>query len=111
MATNKVLYVLLGALALGDNALPALLEEVEKGPKWVSVEQEFPPDETPVLVVCKGIVRIGERRWEHPTFEESYQPFWYWDDPHNDGKDWENADITHWMPLPPAPDSDDAREG
>lgn len=58
---------------------------------------------TPVLIVHKGVFRIGERRWDHPVCEDSYQSFWYWDDPHDDGQDWQNEDVTHFAYLPPIP--------
>ena len=61
----------------------------------------LPPDETPVLVRLKdGTVCIGEIRWDHPSFEDSYAAFQYWDDPINDGKDWEFDDIIAWMGIP-----------
>ena len=69
---------------------------------WVYTGDLLPPDKTPVLIIRNGEVRIGERRWEHPSFEDTYKAFWYWDDPTNDGQIWEyNDEITHWMPIPP----------
>jgi hypothetical protein len=68
--------------------------------RWISTEDQLPPDETPVLIIRRGVVAIGELRWEHPSYEETYQAFRYWDDPNNDGQDWEWADVTHWMALP-----------
>ena len=70
---------------------------------WVSVDERLPADETPVLIVLRGGITIGELRWERPSWEETYQAFRYWDDPHNDGQDWQWHDITHWMPLPEVP--------
>ncbi len=75
----------------------------ESGPAdsgWVSVEERLPADETPVLILRNQEVRIGELRWEHPGFEDTYKAFRYWDDPLNDGQCWEWPEITHWMPLP-----------
>ncbi|MDP2262655.1 MAG: DUF551 domain-containing protein [Hydrogenophaga sp.] len=70
---------------------------------WISVEGKLPPDETPVLIVWRGTVVIGERRWDHPGYEDRYQSYWYWDDPTDDGQDWGRDDVTHWMPLPEPP--------
>ena len=70
---------------------------------WVLCTNKLPPDETPVLILINGELRIGERRWEYPSFEESYKAFWYWDDPADDGQEWDNNDVTHWTPLPAAP--------
>ncbi|WP_105601353.1 DUF551 domain-containing protein [Cronobacter sakazakii] len=71
--------------------------------EWIKCSERMPPDETPVLVNFNGEPRIGEIRWDHPTNEESYQSFRYWDCPYNDGQSWEVFDITHWMPLPAMP--------
>lgn len=71
--------------------------------EWIKCSEKMPPDETAVLVNLNGELRIGELRWEHPTHEESYQSFRYWDCPYNDGQSWEVFDITHWMPLPSPP--------
>lgn len=73
-------------------------------PEWISVDDRLPEDETPVLVCILGDVRILERRWENPGFEDTFKPFWYWDDPFDDGQDFEMAHISHWMPLPNIPE-------
>jgi hypothetical protein len=71
---------------------------------WVKTEDELPPDETPVLVFFRSeCIRIGEIRWENPSFEDTYESFRYWDDPQDDGQDWQWNDITHWMHLPKEP--------
>ena len=67
---------------------------------WIT-NGSLPPDETPVLVKLKdGTVCVGEIRWDRPSFEDSYSAFQYWDDPTNDGKDWEFDDIIAWMGIP-----------
>lgn len=71
--------------------------------RWVSTNDRLPEAETPVLVVYNGEVRLGELRWEHPTYEEGFAPFRYWDDPTNDGQVWDHCDVTHWMPLQALP--------
>ena len=69
--------------------------------KWVSVNENLPNDETPVLIrFIDGSVRIGEVRWEIPTFEETFKAFRYWDDPYNDGMNWEWYDIISWRNIP-----------
>ena len=72
-------------------------------PQWISVDERLPDDETPVLIMLRGEIAIGELRWEHPSHEETYQACRYWDNPHDDGQDWQWPDVTHWMPLPVAP--------
>ena len=71
---------------------------------WISTADSLPPKETPVLILFSNeTIRIGEIRWEYPTYEDTYNAFRYWDDPADDGKDWEWLDITHWQALPALP--------
>jgi hypothetical protein len=70
---------------------------------WIPTRERLPEEGTPVLILRKGETRIGERRWERPAYEETFSAFWFWDDPSNEGQDWENDEITYWRPLPPPP--------
>lgn len=70
---------------------------------WVSTDDSLPPDETPVLVVLNGEVRIGELCWEEPSWEETFSAFRYWDDPHEGGQEWDWYQVTHWQHLPDLP--------
>lgn len=67
---------------------------------WHSVDDEMPPDETPVLIIIHGDIRIGERRWDFPGWEDTYGTYRFWDDPYDDGQDWQDDDIKYWMHLP-----------
>lgn len=71
---------------------------------WISTEESLPDDETPVLILfsCGGR-RIGELRWERPTWEETFTAYRYWDDPENDGQDWDFGDVIGWHPILDAP--------
>lgn len=69
---------------------------------WIACEDRLPPDETEVLIMVKGIRRIGALFWDYPGHEDTYQPYKYWDDPDNDGMDWEWDDVTHWQYMPTA---------
>jgi hypothetical protein len=77
--------------------------EAQGGLAWVNVDTRLPPDETHVLVLRNGVLHTGARFWDHPGHEDTYQSYWYWDDPNNEGRDWQNDQITHWMPAPPLP--------
>lgn len=70
---------------------------------WTSCEDRMPDEDVNVLIVLRGEPRIGVLRWEHPNFEDTFESYDYWDDPHNDGQDWEFEDVTHWMPIPELP--------
>ena len=68
---------------------------------WIPTEERLPDVETQVLVkMFDGKVRFGELRWRRPTYEETFPAFLYFDDPTNDGQDWDWFDITHWTPMP-----------
>lgn len=66
---------------------------------WVPTDgdHELPPEETPVVVMLRGQLRVAERRWDHPGFEDTYKSYWYWDCPYHDGQDWGQEDVTHWL--------------
>lgn len=70
---------------------------------WKRSEDELPREETPVLIFRDGEICPGELRWETTSYEETYVPFRYWDDPTNDGRDWDWYSVTHWMSLPEMP--------
>jgi hypothetical protein len=72
--------------------------------EWTPTAQELPPEETSVLLLRNGKIVIGERRWEHPTWEETFQSFWFWACPDDHWHDDQGeATVTHWMPLPAVP--------
>ena len=77
--------------------------EQELGKEWISVEDRLPEIGVPVLVIHDREVKVGVRVWEHPTFEDNFESFWFWDCAYDDGKGWENEDVTHWQPLPKPP--------
>ena len=72
--------------------------------EWILTEDKLPPNETPVLIVYRGMFMIGEIRWDHPGHEDTYNSYWYWDNPYHDGQCWESFDVTHWMPFPELPE-------
>ena len=67
---------------------------------WIACSERLPEEDEPVLIILNAQVRIGELRRENPSWEETWQSYQYWDDPENDGKDWDWESVTHWMPLP-----------
>lgn len=67
---------------------------------WVSVNERLPADETPVLVMRKGKLDVGELRWETPTFEETFKEFRYWAHPDEHWIEEDRDEVTHWMQAP-----------
>ncbi len=86
-----------------DTAMAKTTQSETASSQWIACTARMPPDETPVLVLRNGEIRMGELRWEHPGYEDTYKAFRYWDDPTNDGQGWEHFEITHWTPLPEKP--------
>lgn len=83
---------------------PLYLHPQQEKDGWTSTNSGLPPLETEVVILLGERVCLGERIMEFPTYEESFVPDWYWDDPNDDGQGWERKDVTHWMPLPAAPE-------
>ena len=83
-----------------DEKLPNLAKAVINLDPWLSVSDKMPTYYTPVLIYMVGTVRIGELRVDYPDFGDTYQAYSYWDDPYNDGQEWDTLSITHWLPLP-----------
>jgi len=71
--------------------------------QWIKCSEEIPRPEEAVLILRNGEVYLGMLQWEHPSHEETFCPFLYWDDPHNDGQAWEYEEVTHWLPIPGKP--------
>lgn len=77
---------------------------------WIPTDQQMPPPETPVLILLGGEPHIGELRWDHPGFEDSYSAYLYWDNPNDDGQAWDHGSVTHWMEIPKLPGFDEGIE-
>ena len=72
---------------------------------WIACSERMPADKTPVLILRdNGQFYIGELRWDVPGHEDTFKAYRYWDDPNDDGQCWEHDSVTHWMPLPDAPE-------
>lgn len=69
--------------------------------RWIPVEERLPEQEACVVVCVSGKPR------ENITLCDAVELATYYD---NEGwilecwPDWATADVTHWMPLPPAPE-------
>lgn len=72
-------------------------------PGWFSTEDALPEEGQTVLAVVNGEIRLACRYLEEGGFEDPYESFLYWDDPIMDGQDWQNEDVSHWLPLPAPP--------
>lgn len=87
--------------ALGAYAKPRGMGECSP---WVPTADTLPPEETPVLLFRKGAIVIGERQWERPSWDETFDSFWFWTCPNEFWiDDIDVADVTHWAPLPAPP--------
>lgn len=92
----------LGLITTGTTGKSIAFAERVNG--WIPTCEELPPVETEVLILHNGKRRIGALEWDIAGVEDSYKSYNYWDDPNNDGQDWEWNDVTHWQYLPPVID-------
>jgi hypothetical protein len=83
-------------------SLPASQEGAHAA-QWISVDERLPEPETDVLIIRMGQIRVGAIFIEHESWEEGGREIHYWDDSNDDGQGWDWCEVTHWMPLPPAP--------
>ena len=73
---------------------------------WVSTGVLAPlkvlPKDGIAVLICffDGTIRKGALYWDIPSFEDIYEKFQYWDDPDNEGQEWDWGDIVGWQPLP-----------
>jgi hypothetical protein len=71
---------------------------------WKHPHREPPPENTIVLLRVRANnineVRTAVRRIEHPSFEDTFQAYSYWDDPYNEGQSWEMEDLLEWTEIP-----------
>ena len=85
--------------------------EVREVQQWIKVTDKIPEPETPVLACVHGLdfPIILEMRWEicNPMIEGYFNDFLYWDDPNNDGQDFEDR-VFVWQPLPEMPSAEQA---
>lgn len=65
--------------------------------RWFEQGASYPPEEVEVLIrFDNGKTRLAELRTEHPGFEDTFNSYQYWDDPENEGQDWEFNSVIGW---------------
>ena len=66
---------------------------------WISTAERLPPNETTVLIIMHGALRVGAIFTELSNWESGRVPCDYWDDPEDDGQCWSFCDVTHWAEI------------
>ena len=95
----------------------ALIQQLEaKVPKWISVKDQMPTGEDPVLILVKETEHYGWQKEKWKVYYCQYMAYW-------DGDEWfttwcngcrkisdtakepyaDDYEVTHWMPLPEPP--------
>ena len=97
LAKSDAQKALMGRVMYCVEHMPTLTPPNE----WVSVENAMPPEHEPVLCIASGSPK------PNITLEDAYQlgswnkaDGWIIDE----YLDWEDADVSWWMPLPTPPD-------
>lgn len=97
LAKSDAQKALMGRVMYYVEHMPTLTPQNE----WVSVENAMPPEHEPVLCIASGSPK------PNITLEDAYQlgswnkaDGWIIDE----YLDWEDADVSWWMPLPTPPD-------
>ena len=74
-----------------------------KKPVWRCALTDKPSPELPVIARVHGIDQpvVLELRWEtcNPMLESYFEDYLYWDDPNNDGQDFEDR-VFLWCKIP-----------
>ena len=65
-------------------------------PRWISVKERLPEPGVPCLCWCKGGT-YGQIRWYGLYYLTSHRTWAIYDN------DYENQEVTHWMPRPTPP--------
>ena len=90
-------------LANDQTHIAALQREIEKlrsGRRWIPVTERLPSGDEQVLVVVSGKPKENITLYEAVELATLYSDGWCLET----WPEWTGADVTHWMPLPEAPE-------
>ena len=77
------------------------LQAKEKNNGWISVDERLPEDGERILTLTrKGSINICQRHKE----EDDYSSWYLWTYSRLTGGYYLDEHVTHWQPLPPAPE-------
>ena len=82
------------------------LDNVKAVSQWIPVNERRPGDDQPVDVygVVVGGNNNGDKsRVSNCFYDEDVNRFWHWNQRCTRKVYFSGFDVTHWMPLPPAP--------
>lgn len=102
---------------LFGDALNYIQQLEAKVPKWISVNDDMPTGEDPVLILVKETEHYGLQKEKRKVYYCQYMAYW-------DGDEWfttwcngcrkisdtakepyaDDYEVTHWMPLPEPPE-------
>lgn len=64
---------------------------------WHDASHELPPEGALVLIeFTNGRLRLASIFEDVPSWEDTYQAYFYFDDPEDEGQDWQMDDIARW---------------
>ena len=89
---------------IGDEELKGFLAII-KEEEWVKVSDRIPDTNDRVLIHLRsGTITVARLEWEHPTHEDNFKAYWYWDCDEIELTD--DEDVTHWKRMPEGPEED-----
>lgn len=93
----------------GNDDISKPLGDYVRSQGWRCAITDPPEPETPVIACAGGFdtPMVLELRWEicNPMIEGYFKDFLYWDDPNNDGQDFEGR-VYAWQECPDMPEYD-----
>ena len=76
------------------------IAELEEAQRWIPVSERLPEDRATILAAFKNREILTASYYEHYKGFGGVENYW-----HIEG--WHSGNVTHWMPLPSAPESEE----
>lgn len=103
---GEALYMAIAALREQESAENAHCNCCKKGNSWISVDDALPKRGETVLCYMNFERDSSDMTWKNTITENRYDGVLVGSNPKKHVWEWQGDYVTHWMPLPKAPDED-----